>query len=115
MPPSTSSPAHRRRHRGSAAGPASAGPDAGEQPSGGGGSDTRGNRGATSLRLEIRDHGRQVVNLRLPLAVGKLALDRIPGLSGDQVERVRAALATGAIGPILEVEDEGESVRIIVE
>ena len=77
--------------------------------------DTRAERRATSLRLEIRDHGRQVVNLRLPLAVGKLALDRIPGLSGEQVERVRAALATGVRGPILEVEDEGESVRIVVE
>jgi hypothetical protein len=82
-----------------------------------GGSNSGGSGRASALRLEIRDHGRQVVNLRLPLAVGKLALDRIPGLSGDQVERVRAALATGAIGPLLVVEDEaeGESVRIIIE
>jgi hypothetical protein len=95
-----------------APGPASATPDPRGTPSGG--TTTRGG-GATSLRLEIRDQGRQVVNLRLPLAVGKLALDRIPGLSGDQVERVRAALATGARGPILEVDDEGDSVRIVVE
>jgi len=70
-----------------------------------------------SIRLEVREHGRSVVNLRLPLAVGRLALDRIPGLSGEQVDRVRDALSTGMRGPILEVdEDDGEStVRIVVE
>ena len=59
----------------------------------------------------------QVVNLRLPLAVGRLALDRIPGLSGEQVDSVREALSSGMRGPILEVnEDDGEStVRIVVE
>ena len=41
---------------------------------------------ASALRLEVRENGRQVVNLRLPIAVGRLALDRVPGLSGEQVE-----------------------------
>ncbi len=69
-----------------------------------------------SIRLEVREHGRSVVNLRLPLAVGRLALDRIPGLSGEQAERVREALASGMRGPIFEVDDDGENtVRIIVE
>jgi len=71
---------------------------------------------ATSLRLEIRDGGRQVVNLRLPIAIGRLALDKVPGLSGDQVDRVREALASGIRGPILSVDDgDGETVRIVVE
>ena len=69
-----------------------------------------------SIRLEVREHGRSVVNLRLPLAVGRLALDRIPGLSGEQAERVREALASGMRGPIFEVDDDGENtVRIVVE
>ena len=74
-------------------------------------------RADRSIRLEVREHGRSVVNLRLPLAVGRLALDRIPGLSGEQVDRVREALSTGMRGPILEVDDDdGEStVRIVVE
>ncbi len=72
-------------------------------------------RGATSIRLEVTENGRQVVNLRLPLAVGKLAMDRIPGLSGEQVTRVREALSNGAFGPILVVDDGGDGVRIIVE
>ena len=72
-------------------------------------------RAATSIRLEVTEGGRQVVNLRLPLAVGRLALDRIPGLSGEQVTRVREAMANGVHGPILVVDDGGDGVRIIVE
>jgi hypothetical protein len=71
--------------------------------------------GATSLRLEVREGGRQIVNLRLPIAVGRLALDRVPGLSGEQVERVREALAGGMRGPILQVEDGDNAVRIVLE
>jgi hypothetical protein len=71
--------------------------------------------GATSLRLEVRENGRQVVNLRLPIAVGRLALDRVPGLSGEQVERVREALAGGMRGPILSVDDGPNGVRIVLE
>jgi hypothetical protein len=71
--------------------------------------------GASSLRLEVRENGRQVVNLRLPIAVGRLALDRVPGLSGEQVDRVRAALGSGMRGPILTVDDGDSGVRIILE
>ena len=70
---------------------------------------------ASSIRLEVREGGRSVVDLRLPIAVGKLALDRIPGLSGEQVERVRAALSNGVHGPILVVDDGDDVVRIVVE
>jgi hypothetical protein len=68
-----------------------------------------------SLRIEVRDGGRTVVNLRLPLAVGRYALDRVPGLSGDQVARVREALTSGMTGPVLVVDDENGSVRIVIE
>jgi hypothetical protein len=68
-----------------------------------------------SLRIEVRDGTRTVVNLRLPLAVGRYALDRIPGLSGDQVARVRQALSSGMTGPVLLVDDESGSVRIVIE
>jgi len=72
--------------------------------------------GATSLRIEVRDGGRSVVNLRLPLAVGRFALDRVPGLSGDEVARVRDALSSGLRGPVLEVnEPDGDGVRIVLD
>ncbi|MEO5964555.1 MAG: hypothetical protein ABIR11_03750 [Candidatus Limnocylindrales bacterium] len=69
----------------------------------------------TSLRIEVRDGGRQVVNLRLPIAVGRFALDRVPGLSGDQVDRIREAMNTGLRGPVLVVDDGGSGVRIVLE
>ena len=68
-----------------------------------------------SLRIEVRDAGRTVVNLRLPLALGRYALDRIPGLSGEQVDRVRAALNSGMTGPVLVVDDDGGGVRIAID
>jgi hypothetical protein len=70
---------------------------------------------ASSLRIEVRDAGRSVVNLRLPLAVGRFALDRVPGLSGDQVARVREAMNSGFRGPVLVVDDDGDGVRISIE
>ncbi len=80
-----------------------------EEPSG------SGSRHATSLRIEVTERGRRVVNLRLPIGVGRFALDRVPGLSGDQVERVREALRSGLSGPVLEVNDEDDGVRIVLE
>jgi hypothetical protein len=92
----------------------------GDEPPGGFGfnpppSFDRPSASATSLRLEVRENGRQVVNLRLPIAVGRLALDRVPGLSGEQVERVREAMSSGMRGPILQVEDGDSGVRIVLE
>lgn len=72
--------------------------------------------GAAALRIEVRERDRQVVNLRLPLALGRFALDRVPGISPDQTERIREALRLGVRGPILEVDgDNGDGVRIVVE
>ncbi|HKF85372.1 MAG TPA: hypothetical protein VKB30_06280 [Candidatus Limnocylindrales bacterium] len=70
---------------------------------------------ASSLRIEIHDAGRTVVNLRLPLAVGRFALDRVPGLSPAQVDRVREAMNSGFRGPVLVVDDDGDGVRISLE
>ena len=71
--------------------------------------------GPRTLRIEVTDAGRPVVNLRLPIAVGKLALDRIPGLPAEHVSRVREALLSGYRGSVLEVDDDGDGVRIVLE
>jgi hypothetical protein len=71
---------------------------------------------ATALRVEVRDGGRQVVNLRLPLTIGRFALDRVPGLTGEAADRVRDALRVGLKGPVLEVDEgDGDGVRIVLE
>ena len=92
-------------------------PPPGFPPPGTRGAASSGDRGASprSLRIEVMDNGKRVVNLRLPIAVGRLALDRIPGLPADQAARVREALQSGYRGSILEVDDEGDGVRIVLE
>jgi len=67
-------------------------------------------------RIEVRDAGRRVVDLRIPISLGRFALDRVPGLSADHLNQVKDALASGATGPILDVQDaDGDGVRIVLE
>ncbi len=70
---------------------------------------------ARAIRIEISDEGRQVVNLRVPLALGRAAIDSIPGLTESMADRIRAALASGFKGPIVQIDDDGDGVRIAIE
>jgi len=82
----------------------------GEPASSGGGGRPR------YARIEVQEGGRSVVNLRVPISLGRLALARVPGLSADQIAEVEAAVAGGAGGPILDVQDpDGDGVRIVLE
>ena len=84
-----------------------------DRPSGGPADD----KPPTRLRIEIRENGRQTVNLRFPLALGRFAVDRVPGLTGAHADRIREALSHGMRGPIVEVNDgDGDdTVRIVLE
>jgi len=67
-------------------------------------------------RIEVQEGGRRVVNLRVPLSLGRLALSRIPGFSAEQLAEVEEAVALGVGGPILDVQDpDGDGVRIVLE
>jgi hypothetical protein len=93
-----------RTHRGPDPGPAagSAAP-----PAGGSG---------RAIRVEVTEAGRKVVNLRVPLALGRAAMQRIPGLSEATTERIREAIEGGITGPIVAVDDaDGDGVRIVIE
>jgi hypothetical protein len=69
-----------------------------------------------SVRIEITDVGRSVVNLRLPASIGELALRRIPGLSVEDAARIREALRAGLVGDLVRaVDEDGSGVRIAVE
>src|SRR4051812_23022130 len=67
----------------------------------------RGSVVASNLRVQVFDNGRAVVNLRIPLALGRAALGRVPGLSDETSERIREAIDAGLSGPILDVDDDG--------
>jgi hypothetical protein len=76
----------------------------------------RTSRIARQVRIEVADHGRPVVNLRVPMALSQAALDLVPTLARDNAARLRQALERGTIGPILDVRDEdGDGVRIVLE
>lgn len=67
-------------------------------------------------RVEVRERGRRVVDLRVPISLGRFALSRVPGLSIQQIAEVEDAVTSGAHGPILDIEDEdGDGVRIVLE
>jgi hypothetical protein len=79
------------------------------------GSDIDTQRGR-QLRIRVTERGRQVVNLRIPIGFVDAALGFVPGLGGDQSERIRDAVRSGAVGPIIDVEDpDGDGVLISVE
>ena len=72
--------------------------------------------GGRQLRIRVTEHGRQVVNLRIPIGFVDAALSFVPGIGGDQSERIRQAVEAGTLGPIIQVEDpDGDSVVISVE
>lgn len=75
----------------------------------------RDDRPARALRIEVSEAGRKIVNLRVPLSLGRAAITRVPGISESTSERIREAIAAGIKGPILEVDDNGDGVRISIE
>lgn len=77
---------------------------------------TPGGGSGRALRIEVNEGGRKVVNLRVPLALGRAALSRIPGLSDAISEQIRQAIESGITGPIVSVDEgSGDTVRIVVE
>ena len=66
-------------------------------------------------RIEVIDNGRTEVNLRVPLSLGQLALASIPGLSNDQLGQITNAMSRGLRGPVLDINDGSDGVRIIIE
>ena len=99
---------------GFAPGPGFAGVGLGAPPSGGPG--TEPGQQPRWARIEVREHGRRVVDLRVPISLGRFALSRVPGLSTEQISEVEQAVMSGAHGPILDVQDpDGDGVRIVLE
>ena len=71
--------------------------------------------GERRIRIFVAEKGRQVINLQIPLAAAGFAIDQVPGLSPDHRSRIVEAIRTGMTGPILEVSEDGDEVRIVIE
>ncbi len=75
-----------------------------------------GPRPQRNVRLQVTERGRSMVDLRIPMGMAGLAGALVPGLSGSQSDRIRDALRSGRVGPVLEVLDEhGDGVVISTE
>lgn len=72
-------------------------------------------RAARTLRVQVTEAGRTVINLRIPLSLGRAAISQVPGLSEATSDRIRDAIEAGVKGSILEVDDAGDGVRISIE
>jgi hypothetical protein len=103
---------------GSTGGGRSAGPGQGQAGSSGDDQARTGDAGDRPrfARIQVIEGGRRAVDLRVPVGLGRFALSKVPGLSGDQITEVQDALASGTRGPILDIQDaDGDGVRIVLE
>ncbi len=74
------------------------------------------NAKTTHLRIEVTDGGRHVVNLRVPINIAGWASSFLPGLSEQDSDRIRGAVASGTRGTILDItDDDGSRVLITSE
>jgi len=67
------------------------------------------------LRIFVAENGHAVVDMLIPLAAAGFAIDQVPGLSPDHRNRIVEAIQSGRTGPILEVSDGGDEVRLTIE
>lgn len=96
--------------------PSGSQPSSGPRPAAPGDDATSGGGSqAKALRVEVREAGRTVVNLRIPLSLGRAAISQVPGISEATSARIREAIAAGVKGPIVEVDDDGDTVRVSLE
>ena len=70
---------------------------------------------ARAIRIEVTEAGRSVINLRVPLSLGRGAINQVPGISEATSERIREAIAAGIKGPIVDIDEDGDGVRISLE
>jgi hypothetical protein len=70
---------------------------------------------ARAIRIEVTDAGRSVINLRVPLSLGRAAIGQVPGISEATSERIREAIDAGIKGPIVDIDEDGDGVRISLE
>jgi SHOCT-like domain len=70
---------------------------------------------AKVLRVVVTEAGRPVVNLNIPLSLGRAAISRLPGLSGTTSDLIRQAIDAGQKASIVDIDDGGDGVRISIE
>jgi hypothetical protein len=71
--------------------------------------------GPRFARVEVIKDGRAVVNLLVPVSLGQVAMSSIPGLSTNHLSQVKEAISRGLRGPVVDINDGSDGVRIVIE
>ena len=69
---------------------------------------------STHLRIQITDGDRNLVNLRVPINIAGWASNFLPGLSDQDSDRIRGAVASGTKGTILDIKDDDGKSRVLI-
>ncbi len=69
------------------------------------------------VRIQVTEHGRRVVDVRVPLAFAAMAARMVPGIPDSYAAMIERAVETDTIGPIVDVaeDEEGDGVLISIE
>ena len=69
------------------------------------------------VRIQVTEHGRRVVDVRVPLAFAAMAARMVPGIPDSYAAMIERAVETDQIGPIVDVaeDEDGDGVLISIE
>lgn len=68
------------------------------------------------VRIQVKERGRRVVDVRVPLTFAAMAARMVPGIPDSYAGLIEEAVASDAVGPIVDAEDEnGDGVLISIE
>ena len=75
----------------------------------------RPNRGRR-VRIQVNEHGRRVVDVRVPLSFAAMAASMVPGIPASYAALIQDAVDSETTGTIVDAEDEnGDGVLISME
>jgi hypothetical protein len=69
------------------------------------------------VRIQVTEHGRRVVDVRVPLAFAAMAARMVPGIPDSYAAMIEQAVQTDMTGPIVDVaeDEDGDGVLISIE
>ena len=69
------------------------------------------------VRIQVTEHGRRVVDVRVPLAFAAMAARMVPGIPDSYAAMIEQAVETDTTGPIIDVaeDEDGDGVLISIE
>jgi hypothetical protein len=69
------------------------------------------------VRIQVTEHGRRVVDVRVPLAFAAMAARMVPGIPDSYATLIERAVEGDMVGPIVDLaeDEDGDGVLITVE